>query len=187
MKNLARIPPNIATGGPVVHLVSVVTNVPVGAARGRGGRQSRTRRHGAWRAAAGSSRASSRRLRTPLPRSIASMAAARARPTRSRPVSPFPSTEKRSSRPSAKGRVERDQQDPHLGGADPPVADREAPQRVALEVDVDREHQVRDDHQRADREQHVGGEAEADPDRRGRDSVDEVIEVIVVAGALDAP
>jgi hypothetical protein len=78
--------------------------------------------------------------------------------------------------------VERDQHDPHLGRPDPPVAEREAAERVALQVHVDRQDQVGDDDQGGDRQlddeqparhpqppsgvvrELVGG---ADPERRG--------------------
>ena len=58
------------------------------------------------------------------------------------------------------------------------VTEGEAPERLRLEVRVDRKHEVRDHEHEAGGQVHVRGEPEAEPDERGRGGVGEVVEVV---------
>ena len=59
------------------------------------------------------------------------------------------------------------------------------PERLRLEVHVDRQQQVCKRHAEADRQQHVRRQPEAHADRDGGEGVHEVVEVVAVARPLD--
>ena len=111
------------------------------------------------------------------------MPAAAVSATRSSSVRPSQLT----SAPSATAASSAISADPRLGRPEPAVAEREAPERLRLEVRVDREREVRDHEHEAGGQVHVRGEPEAEPDERGRGGVGEVVEVVAVARPLGAP
>ena len=98
----------------------------------------------------------------------------------------MPSTSRRPKLADAEREhgVDGDQHQSRLGRTEPAVSQREHAERLRLEVGVDRQDQVRDHDRQPDREQHVGRQPESDPDRRGGEGVNEVVEVVAVARPL---